>query len=148
MTPSGGGIDFRPATAADLTAVLDLWARAAAGPTATDDPAGLYACLALDPEALILAVEDGRIVGAIIAAWNGWRGMLYRLAVDPAHRRQGIGRALVLRGQRRLEDLGVRRMAAEIHHDNAASLALFRAAGWRVDPHLVRVSRSAGDPPP
>jgi ribosomal protein S18 acetylase RimI-like enzyme len=41
-----------------------------------------------------VAEGDGEIVGALIAAWDGWRGNMYRLAVREGHRREGIGLAL------------------------------------------------------
>jgi GNAT superfamily N-acetyltransferase len=55
-----------------------------------------------DPEALILAVEEGEIVGTIIAGWDGWRCHLYRLAVAPHRRRAGIGRRLIAAAEERL----------------------------------------------
>jgi hypothetical protein len=33
--------------------------------------------------ALLVAEADGRVVGAIVAGWDGWRGNMYRLAVLP-----------------------------------------------------------------
>jgi hypothetical protein len=58
--------------------VLELWARAAVAPGATDDPEALRALLAFDPDALLVAEAD-RLVGALIVAWDGWRANMYRL---------------------------------------------------------------------
>jgi ribosomal protein S18 acetylase RimI-like enzyme len=44
---------------------------------------------------LILAEADGQLVGSVIAGWDGWRCHLYRLAVAPDRRRQGIGSTLL-----------------------------------------------------
>jgi predicted MFS family arabinose efflux permease len=40
-----------------------------------------------DPEALLVAEVDGVVVGSLIAAWDGWRGSFYRLAVSGLPRR-------------------------------------------------------------
>ena len=37
------------------------------------------------------------MVGSLIAAWDGWRGSFYRLAVHPERRRQRIATALLLK---------------------------------------------------
>jgi len=103
-------IALRPATADDIPETLAFWADATAEPSSTDDAAGIEALLASSPGALIVAVDDAVIVGTVIAGWDGWRGTLYRLAVAPAHRRQGIATALVDHAERRLRDHGVRRM--------------------------------------
>ena len=42
--------------------------------------------IADSPAALLVAERDGEIVGVLIAAWDGWRGNMYRLAV-----REGAG---------------------------------------------------------
>ena len=78
-------IDIRPAASDDTPAVLAFW-RDVAAPTTTDDAHGIAALLARDPGALLVAESSGRIVGTVIAAWDGWRGNMYRLAVDPRWR--------------------------------------------------------------
>jgi len=101
---------LRPATAGDIAEVLAFWTDATAEPSSTDDADGIEALLAEAPDALILAVDDGAIVGTVIAGWDGWRGSLYRLAVAPTHRRRGIATALVNEAEQHLHAHGVRRM--------------------------------------
>jgi ribosomal protein S18 acetylase RimI-like enzyme len=48
-----------------------------------------------DPEALLVAVIDGKVVGALIAGWDGWRCHIYRLAAERSRRRQGLARSLM-----------------------------------------------------
>ncbi len=103
-------IALRPAVADDIAAVLAFWAEATAEPSTTDDAAGLEGLLTHAPGALILAVDEGAIVGSVIAGWDGWRGTVYRLAVAPAVRRQGIATRLVDEAERQLRAHGVRRM--------------------------------------
>src|SRR5207302_4220696 len=105
-------ITLRDATRADLEGVLALWARAGSPLGVTDDVQSLARLLADDGDALLLAEVAGELVGSLIAAWNGWRGSLYRLAVDPAQRRRGIASALVRDGAARLRARGARRLAA------------------------------------
>ena len=81
---------IRCATRADLAAVLELWGAADARPSATDSIESLRTLLAADAQALLVADARGALVGSLIAAWNGWRGSLYRLAVRPDQRRRGL----------------------------------------------------------
>src|SRR3954447_7679863 len=86
-------VDVRTASAADVAAGLALWA-AARSPNAStpDTPQSLERLLATDAAALLVAERDGVIVGALVAAWDGWRGGMYRLPGDPAHRRRRLPR--------------------------------------------------------
>lgn len=122
---------LRAADSRELHAVLAFWATAAENASRpADTPAALAALHLRDPEALIVAVERGRIVGTIIAGWDGWRSHLYRLAVDPEHRRNGIGRALIAAAEDRIRALGGTRMDAMVLDDNPRAHAIWAARGY------------------
>src|SRR4051812_8443112 len=96
----------RNATLADIPDVLALWETARSGHAETPDTAeSLERLLRTDPGSLLVATDES-IVGALIAAFDGWRGNLYRLAVSPHRRREGIARQLVSAGEARLAALG------------------------------------------
>lgn len=96
-----------------------------------DDTArAVEALVARDPDALILAVRDGAIVGTVVAGWDGWRCHLYRLAVDPGHRRQGIGRLLVDAAEQRFRRLGGTRADAMVLDGNAPAHQAWGATGY------------------
>jgi ribosomal protein S18 acetylase RimI-like enzyme len=96
----------------------------------SDDAAGVSRLLAHDPAAVLVAERGGAIVGTLIAGWDGWRCHLYRLAVDPGRRREGIAQALLNTARERFEALGGRRVDAMVDDDNPAAHALYRAAGY------------------
>src|ERR1022692_3915959 len=129
---------IRPARADDLAAVLDLWIEATAEPGHTDDLDSLSRLLAHDPGALLVAEETGVIVGSVIAAWDGWRGSIYRLAVAPSHRRRGLGGRLVLEAQRRLADEGASRLQAIVVETDAQATGFWRARGWEQQVERLR----------
>jgi ribosomal protein S18 acetylase RimI-like enzyme len=124
---------IRPATAADVEAVLALWRADAATASSTDDVAGVRGLLARDPEALLLAEEDGELVGTLVAGWDGWRGGLYRLVVVSEQRRRGIGAALVEAGEARLRALGVRRVHLLMVPSDETARAFWCSVGYGED---------------
>jgi ribosomal protein S18 acetylase RimI-like enzyme len=136
--PPGGALAIRSATSQDIMSVLALWQAASETPTVTDTREGLMRLLAADDGALIVAESDGALVGSLIAAWDGWRGSFYRLAVHPASRRQGIARALVGEGERRLRALGAVRLTAIVIDDDPVAMAFWGAAGYARQRHRAR----------
>lgn len=130
---------IRPGTVADIPAVLALWQAAGSAPTVTDDEHGLRTLLAHDPGALLVAVdeEDGEVVGTLVAAWDGWRGHVYRMAVAPGRRRAGVAGALVEEGLRRLAELGCVRADAIVLCDEEAARSFWAAVGFH-EQHDVR----------
>ena len=122
---------LRAADSRELHAVLTFWKTAAENNSRPPDtPAALAALHLRDPEALIVAVERDRIVGTIIAGWDGWRCHLYRLAVDPERRRAGIGRALIAAAEDRIRSLGGTRIDAMVLDDNPRAHAIWAARGY------------------
>ena len=111
--------------------VLELWRRAAAEPRVTDDPDALRRRLRRDRNLFVLAWSRERLVGSLIGGWDGWRGHMYRLAVDPVYRRRGIARRLVEAVEGRLRRLGARRIDGIVVKRNRAGGVFWRELGYR-----------------
>jgi ribosomal protein S18 acetylase RimI-like enzyme len=123
----------------EATTVLELWLRAGAVPSVTDDVAAVELLLARQPDALLVAEADGgEIVGSLVAGFDGWRANLYRLAVAPEHRRRGVAAALVTEAERRLRAAGCRRASALVVHDDPGARACWAALGYEPDPRVAR----------
>ncbi len=73
------GWTIRHGTAADVDAVLELWAVVGGEPTVTSTREGLGRLLERDGDALLLALAGEQPMGTIIVGWDGWRGSFYRL---------------------------------------------------------------------
>jgi len=110
--------------------VLKLWAASGGTQSVTDTPTGLLCLLVADEQALLIAHAEGIVVGSLIAAWDGWRGSFYRLAVHPDRRRRGIAMALLREGERRLRARGAVRLAAIVVDNDPAAIGFWQAAGY------------------
>ncbi len=121
--------DIRAAVPGDIPGVLDLW-REAAAPTSTDSSDALRLLLERDPGSLVVAESSGRIVGSVIAGWDGWRGSIYRLAVAPSHRGCGLGGRLLREAQHRLTALGAQRMHAIVVGSDDRAVAFWESTDW------------------
>jgi ribosomal protein S18 acetylase RimI-like enzyme len=109
-------------------------------PSVTDTREG-PAALARDRQALLVAEEAGAAIGSLIAAWDGWRGSFYRLAVHLDRRRQGIATALLRDGERRLRARGAVRLTAIVAEDDATAMGFWRATGYRRQTDRARFVR-------
>jgi ribosomal protein S18 acetylase RimI-like enzyme len=94
------------------------------------------------PAALLVAERDGEVVGALIAAWDGWRGNMYRLAVREDCRRLAIGVALVRAGEEYLRGCGARRVTALVAFEDDSAGAFWDTAGYPQDPVIGRRVRN------
>jgi ribosomal protein S18 acetylase RimI-like enzyme len=134
---------IRRATEDDAAAVLELWQSERSGHAVTTDRLEDIEGLLVDsPAALLVAETSEGIVGALIAAWDGWRGNLYRLAVRPANRRQGIGLDLVRAGEEYLRGRGAGRITALVAFEDGDAGGFWDAAGYPRDRKIGRRVRN------
>ena len=135
------GLQFRRATAADANNILSFWRAADAAPGVTDTVEDIQSIVGRESAAFILAISQGQIVGSIIAGFDGWRGGIYRLAVHPQNRRQGLARMLVAEAEKVFKKWGVKRVSAIVLKDHPWAIGFWKAAGYSVDERVVRFIR-------
>lgn len=123
-------VRIRECKTTDIEAVLDLWLRGEAVPRPTDRADALHKRIAHDDGLFLLAERKGAIIGSLIGSWDGWRGGMARLVVDPAHRRGGVARALVTEVERRLARLGAERLALRVFHNESGAADFWASAGY------------------
>ncbi len=124
----------------DWEVVRALWARCGPGVqfSRSDEPAEIRKKLRRDPDLFLVAEVEGQLVGAVIGGYDGRRGMVYHLAVDPEHRQNGIGVALMRELKARLKDKGCLKCYLLVTRENSTLLGYYRALGWdSMDLHLM-----------
>ena len=146
-------VNIRPATAADLTAIGRLGAllvrthhdfdpeRFMPATSRTEQAYGSFLGTQLaEPNIVILVAErDGEVIGYTYAgvegndymSLRGPAGVVYDLVVDPAHRRQGVGRMLLDATLEVLKSRGAPRVVLSTAERNAPAQHLFDRAGFR-----------------
>jgi ribosomal protein S18 acetylase RimI-like enzyme len=127
----------------DVPEVLALWGQARSEHASTADRIDDVERLVADsPAALLVAERDGEIIGALIAAWDGWRGNMYRLAVREEYRRKGVGIALTRAGEDYLRRCGVRRVTALVAFEDEMASGFWESAGYPLDQEIGRRVRN------
>ena len=137
---------LRRANPKDVDAILSLWRMAEATESITDTADDIRRISAMEHVAFILAISDDWVVGSIIAAFDGWRGNMYRLATHPDHRRKGMARALVGEAEKVFDGWGVRRITALVEKDHPWAVQFWQAVGYTLDERMSRYVRNIPQP--
>lgn len=87
---------IRVMTSDDYDSVAKLWTSSSGvGVNPDDSKENISKYLQRNPATSFVAVENGEIVGAILAGHDGYRGFIHHTAVSSSHRGMGIGTKLV-----------------------------------------------------
>lgn len=80
--------------------------------------------------ALVAEGEDGVFLGAVLARHAAGEGEILSIAIDPAHRGAGHGRALLEAALAALLAAGVATVWLEVRRSNEAAQRLYAGAGF------------------
>ena len=117
-----------------------------------DDPPRDYAEISIaakaseHPELFLLALEEDRVIGSVMAGYDGHRGWLYRVAVAKSHRHQGVGAALIHEAEKRLWALGCVKINLQVRGTNQAVTAFYRNLGYVVEDRISMGKLAPNDP--
>jgi ribosomal protein S18 acetylase RimI-like enzyme len=156
-------INIRPATPADIPAIGRLGAllvrthhdfdpkRFLAATSQTEHAYGSFLGTQLDdPNIIILVADrDGEVIGYTYGgvegndymSLRGPAGVLYDIVVDPAYRKQGVGRRLLDATLEALKARGAPRVVLSTAERNASAQRLFDRAGFRRT--MIEMTREA-----
>jgi ribosomal protein S18 acetylase RimI-like enzyme len=124
----------RPFRAEDRAAVVDLWRRCDLVRPWNDPDRDIDRKLAEDPSGLVVADGvDGQIVAAMMVGYDGHRGWVNYLAVDPGRRGNGLGRAMMDHAEAWLLAQGCPKLNLQVRATNTDVLAFYEALGYQVD---------------
>jgi GNAT superfamily N-acetyltransferase len=121
----------------DLAAVIELWtACGLLKPHHDPKRENAFAGAATNAE-IFLAFAEERLVGTIQIGHDGHRAWMYRLAVAPAQRGRGIGRALVAYAESWALARGLPKLMLLIRDGNEAVSGFYGKLGYGEEDRLV-----------
>lgn len=130
---------------ADRAGLVALWERVFPDDPPHNAPGPVIdAKLAVDDLIFVAADAGGRVVGAAMGGYDGHRGWLYAVAVDPAARRASVGRRLVEHTVAALEARGCIKVNLQVRATNAAVVAFYEALGFAVEDRISMGRRIGG----
>jgi ribosomal protein S18 acetylase RimI-like enzyme len=127
-------IEIRAYTASDQDNVIDLWQSVFPDAPVHNDPAlDIQRKLATQPELFLVALYDENLVGTCMGGFDGHRGWVYFVAVQPEFRRQGIASHLMRELEARLLDLGCPKLNLQIRDFTPEAILFYERLGYSIE---------------
>lgn len=132
MSEASGAV-VRPYASDDQAAVIALWQACELTRPQNDPAKDITRKLRVNPEWFLVAEADGSVIGAVMAGYEGHRGWINYLAVNPSYRRRGLGRTLMLEAERRLKAAGCPKINLQVRPENRGAVAFYERLGFAVE---------------
>lgn len=115
----------------DYPRLIKLWEAAGnINVRQTDTPEVLARFLYRNPTCSYAAYAGTRLIGAILAGHDGWRGHLYHMAVKPDYRERGIGTRLVNAAVSAIKSEDVQKIHCLVKRDNLIAQQFWEACSF------------------
>ncbi|MFC4077676.1 GNAT family N-acetyltransferase [Salinithrix halophila] len=115
----------------DVHAVTSIWKMTASREKEEETLQVLSRQLVCDRDLVLVAEDEGRVVGAIMGTIDKDTGFLYCLAVHPAYQGKGVARGLTQLLENRLRDKGVNRTQAVIDEGTEKLYPFYTHLGYQ-----------------
>ncbi|BDA74726.1 acetyltransferase [Calothrix sp. PCC 7716] len=121
----------------DTESVIALWKQVFSDKQPHNNPVlVINQKLARQPELFFVAEIDSVIAGTIMAGYDGHRGWLYTVAVNPQYRRRGIGTKLVQHAEKALTAMGCLKINLQVRANNAEVVEFYQKLGYLTDGNI------------
>ena len=124
---------IRPYRPEDQDAVIALWKACGLIVPQNDPRADIDAKIQFQPDLFLVALSMDRLVGTVMAGYEGHRGWINYLAVEPGLRRRGIGRTMMRAAEKKLQALGCPKINLQVRRSNTAVVRFYQSLGFAED---------------
>lgn len=131
--PTPTEFSIRPFSPPDADAVVALWVACDLVRPWNDPHKDIARKLRVNPEWFLVAEQAGAIVGSVMVGYEGHRGWINYLAVEPSLRRQGLGAALMREAERLLALVGCPKINLQVRRANRDVVEFYARLGFAED---------------
>ena len=136
---------IRPYERNDESAIVALWERCDLTRPWSDPRKDIARKLKIDAALFLVGLIDNEIVACAMGGYDGHRGWVNYLAVDPPFQRRGLGAQIMAEIERGLRERGCAKINLQIRSSNEVAAGFYRALGYAVDDVLSMGKRLERD---
>lgn len=126
-------LSIRQYSREDEDAVIELWESCNLTRPWNNPRLDIERKLKVNPELFLIGSIGGRIIATVMGGYDGHRGWVNYLAVDPARQKLGFGKQMMNIIEEKLLALGCPKINLQIRTDNLSAVGFYRKIGYKTD---------------
>ena len=121
---------------ADSEVVIGLWERCGLLQPSEDPREIVRRKASWQPELFLVGEENGLVIATVMAGYEGNRGWVSKLAVEPECQRKGLGRSIMQEAERRLSAVGCPKINLQVRVGNEKVIGFYEGLGFVTEPRV------------
>lgn len=138
---------IRPYLSADENAVVELWRKCNLLRSWNDPKQDIKRKLGVGSELFLVGLVDDKVVAAVMGGYEGHRGWVNYLAVDPTYQRRGLGRQIMKAVEEKILAMDCPKINLLIRTDNKVAVKFYEGIGYEMDEVVSMGKRLVEDEP-
>ena len=120
--------------------VVELWKKAGIGMGSSDTIDDVSRVLNKNPDLFLIGKEQEKVIAVVIGAFDGRRGYVHHLAVDPDYQHKGFGRTIMKALIEQFRKRNIHKVHLFIEKSNKRVVEFYNNLGWDVREDLIMMS--------
>ncbi|MBY9013581.1 MAG: GNAT family N-acetyltransferase [Candidatus Lokiarchaeota archaeon] len=120
--------------------IVELWRRAGIGVGSSDTKDEVAAVLERNPDLFLVGKEDGKIMAGVIGTFDGRRGYVHHLTVDPDYQKKGYGKLIMDELIELFRNMKVHKIHLFIQKTNSQVVEFYNKFGWEIRDDIIMMS--------
>ena len=125
--------------------VIELWRKCDLIRPQNNPKLDIERKLKVEPELFLVGLIDGKVVAAVMGGYDGHRGWVYYLGVDPAYQRKRLGRQMMAAIEKKIRAMGCPKINLMIRTDNLGAVEFYKRIGYKMDETIQMGKRLVED---
>jgi len=138
---------IRPYQSTDESAVIDLWMRCGLVAPQNNPRTDIQRMVAVAPDWFLVGTLDADVIASVMVAYDGHRGWVHYLAVDPRCQKAGYGRQIMDQAEGLLRGVGCPKINLQVRTTNQQVIEFYQRIGFSLDDVLSMGKRLVIDEP-
>ena len=124
----------------DTKAVIALWVRCRLVVPSNNPLKDIERKLKVDRDLFLVGTLENKIVATVMGGYDGHRGWINYLAVDPDYRNNGYGRLIMEEVEQRIRAKGCSKINLQVRTTNKAVIEFYQSLGYS-DDHVIGLGK-------
>lgn len=138
-------IQIRPYLPGDENDVIELWRKCELTKPWNNPKLDIERKLKVNPELFLVGLLKSKIVATVIGGYEGHRGWINYLAVDPEYQRRGLGRQMMEVIEDKILDMGCPKINLQVRTENTSVIEFYNNIGYKTEDRMSMGKRLVED---